>query len=299
MELRTLRAFVEVVRRGGFSKAGKVVLATQSTISKAVRQLEEEVGVPLLDRIGHRSKLTTAGEIVYRRAVKILLERDDLISELDELRGLKCRVLKLGLPPIGSGILFAKLFAIYRKRYPGVDIRLVECGCERLEEVMLSGEIELAASLLPELESFEWQDVKREPLTVLLPIGHKLSQCRSVELPALRELPLILFDTGFALNRAILDACRRHSFEPRIAARSSQIDFIVELAAAGMGAAFLPRMIAEQRKHLPIAQVPLDEAGTDWHIAMIWRRGAYLSHAARAWLDLVACTRGENHSGED
>lgn len=227
MELRTLRAFVEVVRRGGFSKAGKVVLATQSTISKAVRQLEEEVGVPLLDRIGHRSKLTTAGEIVYRRAVKILLERDDLISELDELRGLKCRVLKLGLPPIGSGILFAKLFAIYRKRYPGVDIRLVECGCERLEEVMLSGEIELAASLLPELESFEWQDVKREPLTVLLPIGHKLSQCRSVELPALRELPLILFDTGFALNRAILDACRRHSFEPRIAARSSQIDFIV------------------------------------------------------------------------
>ncbi|UVO30564.1 LysR family transcriptional regulator [Bradyrhizobium arachidis] len=299
MDLRKLRAFVEVVRQGGFSKAGKVVFATQSTVSKAVRQLEGEIGVPLLDRIGHRSKLTAAGEIVYRRATRILTERDDLISELNELRGLKCGNLKLGLPPVGSGTLFAKLFAIYRKSYPGVDIRLVEHGCERLEEILLSGEIELAASLLPVSEAFEWQDVKREPLTVLLPADHKLSRCRSLDIPTLRELPLILFETGFALNRVIMEAFRRHGFEPRVVARSSQIDFIIELAAAGMGVAFLPRMIAEQRTHLSIARVPLDEADTDWRIAMIWRRGAYLSHAARAWLDLVARTRVENHSNDD
>ena len=72
MQLRTLRAFVEVVRQGGFSQAAKVVFATQSTVSKAVRQLEDEIGVPLLDRIGHRSVLTVAGEVVFRRALKIL-----------------------------------------------------------------------------------------------------------------------------------------------------------------------------------------------------------------------------------
>jgi Bacterial regulatory helix-turn-helix protein, lysR family len=53
MEIRTLRAFVEVVRQGGFSRAAKTVFATQSTVSKAVKQLEDEIGVPLLDRIGH------------------------------------------------------------------------------------------------------------------------------------------------------------------------------------------------------------------------------------------------------
>ena len=58
MELRTLRVFVEVVRQGGFSRAAKTVSATQSTVSKAVKQLEDEIGVPLLNRIGHRSKLT-------------------------------------------------------------------------------------------------------------------------------------------------------------------------------------------------------------------------------------------------
>jgi DNA-binding transcriptional LysR family regulator len=85
MEIRTLRAFVEVVRQGGFSQAAKVVFATQSTVSKAVKRLEDEIGVLLLDRVGHRSTLTAAGEIVYRRALRILAERDDLMSELDDL----------------------------------------------------------------------------------------------------------------------------------------------------------------------------------------------------------------------
>ena len=86
MDLRPLRALVEVVRQGGFSQAAKVVFATQPTVSKAVRQLEDEIGMPLLDRQAQPPRLTEAGEIVYRRAVKMLAERDDLYAELDELR---------------------------------------------------------------------------------------------------------------------------------------------------------------------------------------------------------------------
>jgi len=119
------------------------------TVSKAIKHLEDEIGVPLFDRIGHRSKLTAAGEIVYQRALRMLAERNDLMAELDQLRGLKRGTLRLGLPPVGSSTLFAPLFAAYHKRHPGVEIRLVEHGGERLEELLLSGEIELAASLLP------------------------------------------------------------------------------------------------------------------------------------------------------
>lgn len=287
MEFRTIRAFVEVVRQGGFSQAAKTVFATQSTVSKAVRQLEDEVGMPLLDRIGHRSQLTAAGEVVYRRGLRLLAERDDLITEISEIRGMQRGMLRLGLPPIGSSTLFAPLFAIYRRRFPGIDVRLVEHGSGRLEEVLRAGEIDLAASLLPVSDDFEWQEVRREPLVALLPSGHPLAGRASLTLDDLKGVPFVLFESGFALNRIILDACRQRGFEPSVSARSSQIDFIVELAAADLGVAFLPRMIAEQRSHVDVARVLLDEPHADWDIAMIWRRGAYLSGPARAWLAIV------------
>ena len=294
MEIRTLRAFVEVVRQGGFSQAAKTIFSTQSTVSKAVRQLEDEIGTRLLDRIGHRSTLTVAGEVVYRRAVRILAERESLMAELDDLRGLKRGTLRLGLPPIGSSTLFAPLFAIYRNRHPSIDIRLAEHGSDRLEEILHVGEIDLAASLLPVSDEFEWQEVRREPPVALLQTDPALAAKASITLAELKDQPFLLFESGFALNRIIVDACRRAGVEPSVAARSSQIDFIVELAAAGLGIAFLPRMIAEQRSHPAVRHVPLVDPGTEWHIAMIWRRGAYLSHAAKAWL---ALTR-EFHSGD-
>jgi DNA-binding transcriptional LysR family regulator len=287
MELRTLRAFAEVVRQGGFSQAAKVVFATQSTVSKAVKQLEDELGVALLDRVGHRSSLTGAGEIVYRRALAMLAERDDLIAELDELRGLKRGTLRLGLPPLGSSTLFAPLFASFRSRYPGIEIRLVEHGSKRLEEVLLAGEVDFAASLMPVPDAFEAEPVRSEPLVALLPANHAFRNARHVTFQELAPSPFILFESGFALNSIILDACERRGVAPDVVARSAQIDFIVALVAAGLGVAFLPRMIAEQRAHEGVARVPLDEPGIDWSMALIWRRGGYLSDAARAWLDLV------------
>ncbi len=73
--------------------------------------------------------------------------------------------------------------------------------------------------------------------------------------------PFILFESGFALNAVILDACERQGLTPQVAARSAQIDFIVALVAAGLGIGFLPRMIAEQARPSRVAQVTLAERG--------------------------------------
>lgn len=287
MDMRPLRALVEVVRQGGFSQAAKIIHATQPTISKAVRQLEDELRMPLLDRQAQPIRLTEAGEIVYRRALKMLAERDDLYAELDDLKGLKRGVLRLGLPPLGSSSLFAPMFARFRSRYPDIEISLVEHGSRRLEEMVMAGEIELAASLKPLPDNVEWQAVAREPLVALLPADHPQAQAESTRLLDLRDSPFILFETGFALNRIIHDACQRAGFAPAIAARSGQIDFIVALVAAGLGVAFLPRLTVREAVHAGVSRVPLQDAGTDWEMALVWRRGGYLSHAAQAWLALT------------
>lgn len=287
MELRTLRAFVEVVRNGGFSQAARVVFATQSTVSKAVKQLEDELGLQLIDRIAQRGSLTTAGEVVYRRAISMLNERDDLVTELDELRGLKRGSLRLGLPAIGSNTLFAPLFAIYRSRYPGIEVQLVEYGSKRLEEMLMAGEVDLAASLLPVREEFEFQEVRRERIDVLVGSSHPLAKRKSVRLAELAKFDFILFGEGFALDPIILEACRSSGFTPTITARSSQIAFITELVASGLGVGFLPRMIAKERSRPGLKNIAVLDPGMDWHMALIWRRNAYLSHAARAWLQLA------------
>src|SRR6267378_2435192 len=242
IEMRRLRFFVEVVRQGGFSQAAKIVFATQPTVSKAVKQLEDELGVVLLERLGHRSVLTAAGEVVYRRALGLLSEGENLIAELDELRGLKRGRLRLGCARLGSSSLFAPMFASFRRRYPGVEVELSVHDSKRLEEVLLAGELDLAALVHPIPQRFDWQDVRSEPLVALLARDHA------------------------------------------IAGRSSQVDFIFELVAAGAGIAFLPRVLAEQRPHRLVRRVPLDEPQCEWRIALAWRRSGYLSNAARAWL---------------
>ena len=80
MDLRALRAFVEVVRRNGFSAASREIFASQPTVSKAVRQLEDEVGLDLLHRLPHGVRPTEAGEVVLRHAHAMLASRDTMLA---------------------------------------------------------------------------------------------------------------------------------------------------------------------------------------------------------------------------
>ena len=168
----------------------------------------------------------------------------------------------------------------------------MEHGSDQLEDTLRAGEIDFAGALLPMSEEFDRQPVKQEPLVALLPSGHALATRDAVRLAELKDTPFIIFESGFSLHRIILDASRWAGFEPDVVARSSQMDFMVELVAAGLGVAFLPRMIGEQRARPTVRQVLLDEPGTEWSMVMAWRRHAYLSQAARAWLDLVREVHG-------
>lgn len=283
LDLHRLRVFVEVVRQGGFSQAAKVVFATQPTVSKAVKQLEEEFGMQLLSRVGQRGELTAAGKIVYRRALTLLTEGGDLITELDELRGLKRGTLRIGFPRLGSSALFAQLYVSYRGRYPGVDVDIAIQDSKDLEELLRAGDLDIAALASPISEDFDSQEVRTEPLVVLLPPDHALARRKTIKLASLAKSPLILFDEA-KVNEMILDACRDEGITPKIAAHSSQADFIVELVAAGFGIGFLPRMIAESRPPRSVQHALLDNAKCRWRVALAWRRSGFLSHAAHAWL---------------
>lgn len=287
MELRHLEALVGVARHGGFSAAAKALATTQPTISKAVRQLEHDCGAVLLERLTQGVRLTEAGEAAVRRGAAMLAEREHLKAELAGLKGLTTGKLRLGLPALGSSILFAPLVAKFRKLYPQVEIELRQHGSRRLEEAVRAGEIEMGATLYPVADEFAWQLVREETMVALLPAGHVLSGRKTLKLEELAASPFIFFEHGFVLNGMIEAACRKRGFTLVEAARSGNADFIVALVAAGLGLALLPRLEMAARSGLSVETVELDEKDLRWKLGLIWRRGATLSPPAERWLALV------------
>ncbi|WP_397449736.1 LysR family transcriptional regulator [Pseudomonas sp. NA-150] len=288
MEFKQLRSFVEVMRAGGFTHAAKTLHVSQSAVSKQVAQLEQSLGVTLLDRLGSQLSLTAAGHVVLRRAEEMLLLRKELLNELDDLSHLVRGELRLGLPILGSDALFAKPFAEYRRRYPNINIHLIEDGSRNIEHAVLSGELELGGSLTTNNPDFSYQPFCNEPLDALVPADHPLANAGQIELGQLADTPFLLYQRSFMLNDRLLQACQQSGFTPKEGGRSGQADFLAALVAAGQGVVLLPSVVARGLVRPGVVRLTLT-APVDlrWDIAFIWRQGAYLSKAAQAWLSLL------------
>ena len=288
MEFKQLRTFVEVARLGGFTQAAHTLHISQSAVSKQVAQLEQSLGTPVFDRLGSHVRLTAAGNVVLQRAEGMLRLQKELLSELDDLSHLTRGELRLGLPLLGSDALFAGLFAEYRRRYPNIQVQLLEGGSLVVEQAVLSGELEIGGSLTPNNRAFAYQPFCDEPLDALLPIDHPLAEDGSVRLEQLAETPFLLYQRSFVLNDRLLQACQQMGFTPKEGGRSGQSDFLVALVAAGQGVVLLPSVVARGLVRPGVVRLKLI-APDDlrWDIAFIWREGAYLSRAAHAWLELL------------
>lgn len=288
MDVRNLTCFVEVVRRGGFSRAGEALHVTQPAVSKAVKALEEELGQPLLLRAGRRVALTEAGRGVYDRALGVLSALRSIAEEVAEVGAVKRGTVRVGLPPMVGGAFFPPVLHDFRARYPGIALELREEGARRVEALVLEGEIEAAATVLPtDTEVFDLIPLMRDVLCAVLPPGSPLARRRRVSLRDLREVPLVLYRADFALHGHILDACHRAGFSPQVASESSQWDFMAAMVAADVGAALLPKTICRRLDATRVTVLPLVEPVLRWDLALVWRRGRHLSPAARAFVEVV------------
>lgn len=288
MEIRSLRYFVEVVRQRGFTRAAETLHVTQPAISKMVRALETELGQILLIRTGRTIALTDAGRVVFEHGQRLLAGVGLMYDELDALGALEHGELRLGFPPMVGVAFLAPLVQEFRARYPGISLAVSEDGALSLEDGVLSGAIELAVTVLPTSHSeLAAQEFANADLCLLAPVGTRWLEKSQVSMDELDGEPLVLYTGGFALADRILSACREAGFEAKIAARSGQWDFMAELVAARVGLAFLPRPLCERLSRERFGWIPLVEPRIMWRLAFVWLRDGYLSHAARAFLDML------------
>ncbi|HCR3984148.1 TPA: LysR family transcriptional regulator [Kluyvera ascorbata] len=284
MDIRTLRYFVEVVRQQSFTRAAEKLYVTQPTISKMLKNLEDELNCTLLIRDGRKLLMTDTGQVVFERGLAILDEFRQLEAELSDINHLNKGVLRLGIPPM-VGMLMAGPIGLFRQRYPGVELKISEFGGLTVQQAVMNGELDLAMTALPveEESALTTLPLFSHPLCVLVPRSGEWLEQTSVSPTQLAVHPLLIYNEDFALSRQLMQLFARHDVKPRIAVRSGQWDFLAAMVQAGVGVAILPEPICRKLDEKTLRWLPL-ESELRWQLGMIWREGVYLSHSAQAWL---------------
>ncbi len=286
MDIRALRYFVELVREKSFTRASEKLFVTQPTISKMIRNMEEELGQPLLNREGHSFTLTDSGQVLFARGQLILAQMQQLEAELADLQSLQHGRLALGIPPM-VGHVYADLIRAYRSRYPKVELSIVEYGGRRIEQAVLEGELDLAITMLPTKEEGVLSALELDcyPIQVVLPDLPRWRGGSEIRLAELQEEPFLLYTQAFTLSERLEQACQQAGFTPQVAARSSQWDFLTAMVRSGMGVAFLPEPICRRLTPDGLVLRPLLPE-LSWRLGVIWPAKRYLSRTAEAWLAL-------------
>jgi len=283
MELRHLNYFIAVAERLSFSRAAEELRVAQPAISQQIRALERELGAQLFDRVGKRVSLTEAGRALLPHARHILGAVEAAENEVREHGSLTRGTASLGAPPTVSTHLLPDQLLRFKRKYPGLEVTLREAGTETLLHLIEVGQLDfaiVAADRLPDIvESVPFLE---EEYLLAVSAQHPLSRAarKTVRLADLAAEAFILFPEGYRLREVTLSACRQAGFEPKVALDGGAMQSALEFVAAGLGVALMPELALEGRKDihaLSISDQPLHRS-----LGLVWRKGHYLSPAARA-----------------
>ena len=288
MDIRQIEYFAEVAKHLSFTKAASTLHVSQPSISKAIQNLEAELGVPLFYRSSKRLELTDAGQAVLVNAKQVLEAFKNIRSELTDLMDLKKGQIRIGIPPIVGAEFFTKLVSQYKEQHPYIEIILSEVGTKKIRQGVEAGELDigLICNLCVANEQLEAISLVKDPLMLIVQQNHPLANHPFVRMAELEKETFIIYRKDFTLYDSIIEECSKNGFFPTIACETSQKDLIIEMVAAKLGVALLPKKICEKIKDEPIVAIPFDEEHIFSELGMTWKKNKYLSYAVREFIEL-------------
>jgi len=276
MTLRQLRTFKAVADLSSFSLAAQQLRLSQPSVSYQVKELEEAIGMPLLDRLGKRVQLTQAGSILYAYARRTLDVLDEAALALEEMRGIKRGNLRVGASTtVGIYILPAALGA-FKKLHPGIVISLEIGTRARVQEQVLRNELDLAvvgpALKDPELAILPFLG---DELVIVAPAGHRLTGKRGLSLKDLSDQPFVMREAASGSRWSLEKAARKAGAKLNVAMELGSNGAIKHAVESGLGLAVISRY-ASALELSSGRLVELDVRGfpirRDWHIVHLRRR---------------------------
>jgi DNA-binding transcriptional LysR family regulator len=295
--LRQLRIFEAVARYASISRAAADLHLTQPAVSMQVKQLEDQIGLPLIDQIGKKLCLTEAGMELCRHATRITAQIVDLNAAMDQFRGLERGVLRLAV--VSTAIYFLpSMIAAFSKEHPGVRVSLQVVNRDAVLTAMADNRADLAITgQPPEHVDIAAQYFMDNPLVVIAAPGHALARSGPVALARLEEETLLLREPGSG-TRAMIErhfAANNLSYRPGCELSSNEA--LKQAVQAGLGIGIVPAQTLELELEtrrlvvLPVEGFPIIR---QWFI--LQRRDKRPSGAAEAFRALLLSQRA---NGQD
>jgi DNA-binding transcriptional LysR family regulator len=292
MDTRQLAAFCAVVERASFSQAAEQLGVTQPAVSLQIRSLEKRLGLQLLDRSGRRVEPTDAGRRLYRSALRLLAQEEQLLAELgEEVEGELTGRLELGASTGPGGTVIPVVLCEFQQRHPEVHVALTVSDTQRIVEQVARRELELGVvGAARRYRGAVFEPFFRDEVVLAVPRGHPFAG-RTVTLDELQSEPLVLMQEGAGVRQVIDDELREagvrlRDFDVRLelglqeSARSAVL--------AGFGVTFISKSAVDADVNagtLAIARVQGLEPSRE--ISLVRASGRAETRVAQAFVDFA------------
>lgn len=286
MEWQQLEYFRAVALTEHFTKAADRLAISQPALSRAIRQLEAEVGTPLFDRVGRAVRLNAFGRIFLKRVERALDEIQLGIREVKQLNDPLAGSVSLAfLLTIGLNIL-PEIIGRFTRKYPRIEFRLFQNTTPLILNLLKEGEVDLClVGRVVQQPGIGWRNLVDEELFAYLPAGHRLAGRTALRLAELAAEPFISFKKGVGLRLLIDRFCEQAGFEPQVKFEGDDAATVVGLVSSGLGVTLLPAFSGMDA--VRVKRIPVTEPLCRREIGLAWLEGRTLSPAALLFRDYV------------
>ena len=285
---RQLRVFQSVARNLSHTRAAEELHLSQPAVSMQVRQLEDEAGLPLFEKLGKALHLTEAGRELYQYTVTIFSELEDAEAVLESLKGAKTG--RLDIAVASTVNYFApRLLAAFHRRYPGIKLTLEATNRKNLVRMLGNNEKDLVLmGQPPEKLDLEFEPFMENPLVVIAPPEHPLAQEANISLQRLAEEVFVIREPGSGPRAAMERFFAERGVTIRAGMQMTRNEAIKQAVRAGLGMSIVSGLSIELELETG-RLVALDVEGFPlrrrWYL--VHRRGKRLAPAARAFRDFL------------
>lgn len=288
MELYPLKVFLTVATERSFSRAGEKLLRTQPAISIAIQRLESDLKERLIDRTGRELLLTDAGRVVLEYAKRFQNLEGDLENALRELKDNYAGRLSIGANESMSLYLIQHIEK-YRRIFPKVKIQVRRSESSKIPSQLLDGELELGViSYDPNDDHLLSEVIYTDRLTLIVSPEHRFASRPEISIAELDMETFIAHNVLSPYREAVLREFQKHKVPINMDVEMPTIETIRRLVQDNEGVAFLPRMCVEQEmKQNLLCEVKVRELNLERKIRLVYPARRALSHAAKAFLEVV------------